>query len=138
MNGMQHRVGGPAVVLTNGHREWWEHDRRHRLDGPAIERADGSSEWYTDGVLHRTDGPAILNIDGPKFWYMNGKLHRMDGPAVEYIDENGVSCASEGVWASGTNKWYVHGVECSESEHKRMRCEQDEQDEGSHKRCRRE
>ena len=50
LNGMMHRVGGPALVMKNGQKEWWFHGHRHRLDGPAIERANGQKEWWIYGV----------------------------------------------------------------------------------------
>lgn len=32
---------------------------RHREDGPAIVYTDGGKEWYVDGLHHRIDGPAV-------------------------------------------------------------------------------
>lgn len=41
-----HRIGGPAIELTNGHKEWIEYGEVHRLDGPAIEFANGHKKWF--------------------------------------------------------------------------------------------
>lgn len=49
---------GPALIWSDGSREWWMDGRRHRVGGPAGERADGSRWWYQCGSLHRDDGPA--------------------------------------------------------------------------------
>ena len=43
----------------------------HRLDGPAIEATDGTKKWYVDGCYHRLDGPAIEYADGDKRWWIN-------------------------------------------------------------------
>jgi hypothetical protein len=45
----------------------------HRLGGPAIEYTDGHKEWYVDGKKHRLDGPASEWSNGNKFWYINGE-----------------------------------------------------------------
>ena len=46
----------------------------HRIGGPAIELTDGSKFWYQNGRLHREDGPAIELPSGAKSWYINDKL----------------------------------------------------------------
>lgn len=43
----------------------------HRLDGPALEYSDGHKEWRKNGIIHREDGPAIEYQDGTKAWYIN-------------------------------------------------------------------
>ena len=67
--GQYHRIDGPAVEFTDGHKEWWFNGQRHRTDGPAVEWADGTKWWYIHGQLHRADGPAIEYADGTKEWY---------------------------------------------------------------------
>lgn len=94
VNGVRHRVGGPARILLDGSESWYEHDRLHRLDGPAITRANGDQIWMVDGKLHRLDGPAICER-GLTQWFVNGQQHRSDGPAV--ISTNGKY-----------RKWYVN------------------------------
>ena len=48
--GQLHREDGPAVELSDGHREWWQNDQRHRIDGPAIEWANGGETWFLNGL----------------------------------------------------------------------------------------
>ena len=72
LNGILHRLDGPAVEWANGDKSWWVDGKRHRLDGPAIERTDGSKEWWVDGKRHRLDGPAIERTDGSKEWWVDG------------------------------------------------------------------
>jgi hypothetical protein len=52
-----HRVGGPAVIETDGEQRWYRRGVRHRLDGPALIRPDGQSSWWQGGVhLHDREG----------------------------------------------------------------------------------
>jgi hypothetical protein len=55
----------------------------HNNSGPAVVYSNGSKEWYIQGTLHRMDGPAIERVHGPDEWLLNGKRHRLGGPAVE-------------------------------------------------------
>ncbi len=68
--GKRHREDGPAVILHNGDRFWYEDDSFHRLDGPAVERANGMREWYVNGLMHRKDGPAKEWPNGMREWYL--------------------------------------------------------------------
>lgn len=97
-----HRINGPAVEYTSGHKEWYQNGQRHRTDGPAIEWVNGERRWYQFGLLHRDDGPAIEYADGGKCWWINGQLHRTDGPAVE--------------WADGRKHWYINDTRLSEED----------------------
>ena len=74
--GILHRDGEPAVVHTNGHKEWWQNGQRHRVDGPAVECTcgGGGKYRYQNGLLHREDGSAIERNDGTKAWFINGCL----------------------------------------------------------------
>lgn len=36
LNGLYHRVGGPAHTVSGMVKEWWYKGERHRVDGPAI------------------------------------------------------------------------------------------------------
>lgn len=72
-NGDLHREDGPAVIKTNGIKEWWVNGERHREDGPAFEDFHGNYFWYQNRELHRTDGPAVEWEDGDKAWFLNGK-----------------------------------------------------------------
>jgi hypothetical protein len=53
LNGVHHRVGGPAVVQQVGQLGersiWMIHGEYHREDGPAIEWDTGKKEWWLTG-----------------------------------------------------------------------------------------
>lgn len=49
---------GPAIIRSNGSKEWWLHGKRHRIDGPAVE-SSVQNEWWFYGKRHRAYGPAI-------------------------------------------------------------------------------
>ena len=63
------------VEYSNGNKYWYLNGIRHRVDGPAIEYSSGTKYWYLNGKLHREDGPACEYIDGTKYWYLNGIQH---------------------------------------------------------------
>jgi len=44
-----HRVDGPAIIFTNGHKEWYLNGKLHRVDGPAIEWYNGMKSWFLNG-----------------------------------------------------------------------------------------
>ena len=50
VNGLPHRLDGPAIERANGYKEWWVDGKRHRLDGPAVEYANGRIEFWEYGV----------------------------------------------------------------------------------------
>jgi hypothetical protein len=80
-------VNYTGIIKTpSGGKFWLVNGLAHRLDGPASELADGSKFWYKKGLLHRLDGPACEYANGDKNWYFEGKLHRIDGPAIEHSD----------------------------------------------------
>ena len=57
LNGVLHRVDGPAVECPNGIRYWRLNGVLHREDGPAVEYPDGYREWWVNGVFQvREDG----------------------------------------------------------------------------------
>ncbi len=58
--------------LKNGTTEYYLNGLLHRLDGPAIEYSNGAKEWYLNGKRHRVDGPAIELSNGLKKWCING------------------------------------------------------------------
>ena len=74
-NGLLHRLDGPAVVRSNGSKEWYKEGKLHRLDGPACEFFDGTKYWYFEGKLHRLDGAAIENPHSNKAFFINGKMY---------------------------------------------------------------
>jgi hypothetical protein len=71
--GELHRELGPAIIWSDGTREWWVNGLLHRELGPAIECADGTRMWFLNGQRHREDGPAIEWADGTRMWYLNKK-----------------------------------------------------------------
>ena len=49
IDGLLHRVSGPAVTWHDGIQEYWEKGRRHRLDGPAYVYPTGQKEYWIEG-----------------------------------------------------------------------------------------
>ena len=88
LNGILHRLDGPAVEHSDGSKYYYLNGILHRADGPAIESANGSKHYYLDGKRHRVDGPAAEFPNGSKHYYLDDKRHRVDGPA-EIEMENG-------------------------------------------------
>ena len=68
-----HRIDGPALECSNGHKEWLQNGLPHRADGPAIVYTNGTKHWCRNGLLHRTDGPAIEWYNGKIEWWINGE-----------------------------------------------------------------
>lgn len=68
-----HCESGPAVIKTNGTKEWWFNGMKHRNCGPAVIKDDGTKEWWFNGKLHREDGPAVIYANNSKEWWLNGK-----------------------------------------------------------------
>lgn len=62
----------PAVIHSNGDKEWWQDGKRHRIGGPAVLLNSGFKSWWVDGNRHRVDGPAIIDKHGIEEWYYNG------------------------------------------------------------------
>lgn len=73
-----------TVKFADGRKQWYLNGILHRVDGPAVDRADGNKYWYLNGKYHREDGPAVEGVNGYKSWWLNGEHHRVDGPAIEY------------------------------------------------------
>lgn len=88
-----HRTDGPAIIYTNGDKDWHLHGLSHREDGPAQEYID-DVKWYIDGVRQRhkelyniiqiQNGSSVEYSFGLKEWRQNGIIHREDGPSIEY------------------------------------------------------
>lgn len=50
VNGKLHREGGlPAVEWRDGTMSWWIDGQLHREDGPAVLYTDGFREWFLSG-----------------------------------------------------------------------------------------
>jgi hypothetical protein len=81
-----HQLDGwnkPYVEKTRWYTQWKVNGMLHRINGPANVTDDGDEGWYRDGKLHRDgDMPAVTNAD-QKMWYVNGKRHRDGGPQTQ-------------------------------------------------------
>ena len=49
-DGQLHRIHGPAIILSDGTKFWYQNGKRHRLDAPAVIWANGVKYWYIDGI----------------------------------------------------------------------------------------
>lgn len=63
-SGKLHNANGPAVIHSNGYKEWWFNGKLHRENGPAIENPNGFNEWWVDGIRVAKEKETILN----KWW----------------------------------------------------------------------
>jgi hypothetical protein len=63
-------------VFEDGSKRWLVNGMYHRLDGPAIERPDGEKMWVFLGMVHRLDGAAVEKADGGKEWWVSGRQYR--------------------------------------------------------------
>ena len=85
-NGGFHREDGPAIIWSDGTKEWYFNDKRHRVDGPAMILSYGYKQWWINGKLHREDGPAYIRPDGYKAWYINDQYYgKGEEPPKEYL-----------------------------------------------------
>ena len=94
-SGKLHNSDGPAIIHSDGSKEYYINGNLHRLDGPAAIWANGDKAYYKNGYNHRIGGPAIIWKTGTEFWYVEGKLHRENGPAV--------------IWSNGIVEYWVNG-----------------------------
>jgi hypothetical protein len=53
--GRLHRIGGPAIIRSNGTQAYWVDGKRHRTDGPAVIYLNGNQEYYVDDVEYTED-----------------------------------------------------------------------------------
>jgi hypothetical protein len=77
VDGVRHRSEErPAIININGSRAYFENGQPHRLNGPAIICSNGQKEWWQYGVLHRPidEGPAIIYSSGNAEWWLQGTL----------------------------------------------------------------
>ena len=51
LNGLRHRLGGPAVIFEDGTEIWYQNGLRHRLGGPAVTMNTGEQYWYLSGCI---------------------------------------------------------------------------------------
>ena len=62
----------PKLTIENDSKYWeLSNGKFHREDGPAIVYTNGDKQWCINGDYYREDGPAIEYFDGDKFWYLN-------------------------------------------------------------------
>lgn len=54
----------------DGTQYWYLNGVLHRVGGPAVIRPDGAQSWRVNGESHRTDGPAIIG-NGTQWWLLN-------------------------------------------------------------------
>lgn len=45
-----HRTNGPALIYSNGEKEYRENDKLHRINSPAVIYPDGMEEYWEYGV----------------------------------------------------------------------------------------
>ncbi len=61
-------------IDSKGTKRWRLNGVLHRVDGPAVEFEHGEKHWYLNGQIHRTDGPAVIWFNGESFyWYLHGE-----------------------------------------------------------------
>lgn len=49
-NGRYHKIGAPAVIWSDGFKEWWQEGLLHREGGPALEKYCSKNEWFINGI----------------------------------------------------------------------------------------
>lgn len=89
----------PAVIRTDGTKEWYRDGIKHRENGPA-RVSPAAMHWFQHGKLHRPDGPAIVK-DTEEHWFLHGQRHRLDGPAI--VVKHG--------YADPHGYFFIHGME---------------------------
>jgi hypothetical protein len=82
-NGKFHQDNNePALVMSDGTKNWYKHGTQHRDVGPAVTWSDGDYLYYKDDEVHREDGPA-MEINGRKSWHLHNS-HISDDSSDEY------------------------------------------------------
>ena len=91
--GRLHRDDGPAVIWSDGQKEWWVNGIMASIylsnnDDITGRNNGGVRIWLKGGEqIHRVSAPALIEYDendkvtGHE-WYLNGECHRADGPAI--------------------------------------------------------
>jgi len=65
------RRGYEVQVDPSGVKSWYLNGLLHRVDGPARVWPGGTKVWYLHGKEHREDGPAEEWPDGQELWFLN-------------------------------------------------------------------
>jgi hypothetical protein len=55
LNGLLHRIGGPAIIYPDGRQIWCKNGKRHRIDGPAVIFINGRKDWYENNKLIKNE-----------------------------------------------------------------------------------
>ena len=64
---------GCCYVEQDRKRQWMVDGVLHRINGPAVETDDDWEYWFFDGLLHRLDGPAVSDPRLNFQFYIFGK-----------------------------------------------------------------
>jgi hypothetical protein len=107
-----HRKDKPAVIFTNGRKEWYKHGKLHRKGAPAVLDKHGE-EWFHNGKRHRKGLPAITTKIGDKYYYHKNQLHRLSGPAVILANENNIKYPYK--------EYFIADIALSETEFKKIK-----------------
>ena len=84
-NGVEHRVGGPAVVHADGSKEWRQNGKTHRADGPAFEGANGNREFWLNGVEHALAYAVVKPSAQPDGTYQAKVVAKLAGKTIERV-----------------------------------------------------
>lgn len=100
INGKKHREDGPALINSDGYREWYKNGELHRDDGPAIIHPNGFEEFWINGKpipkKECSDNKEkTINENGVIKHYYNNRLNKNDGPAV--------------IYPNGCKEWWING-----------------------------
>lgn len=80
----------PICKNNNGVKIWSIDGVRHRIDGPALEWPNGLKAYYSEGLCHRLDGPAIINEHAIMSWFYKG--YQLPGDAINsWIIQNEIT-----------------------------------------------
>ena len=59
----------------------------HREDGPAVIYSDGSKEYWLNGKYHREDGPAIVYANGDQEYYWLNDIFYLEKDYYKKLEE---------------------------------------------------
>lgn len=85
LDGLKHRLGGPAVVYDYSHNEeYWFMGKRHRVDGPAVIKYDKIYNFEAKIKKRKNmsikdyDIPHFLKVREEEYWYNDKKYSKED------------------------------------------------------------
>jgi hypothetical protein len=70
MSALKISTDRPTTIHPDGTMEWLVNDKRHREGKPAIVRTNGEKEYWAEGHMHRVDGPAYYGPYLVTRWYV--------------------------------------------------------------------